>query len=206
MKKTIWMPFVLGAALGIIDFISLAVNFLIPLGPFGATGPQEIFLIMSAALGGPLGLLVANLLQESGIFIFFLKNEVSSDQLWSMGILFSTADFFAHLFALLPVVYCYKLLHQRTKKPYTFLGGWVLIVVIYYGLLVFFQYYLLGRLVPETPPLSVLYQNNLPEFAVVAIVTTLIWVALPVRYRKPLWYETRPISSLTTDVPASEET
>lgn len=200
------MPLVLGVALGIIDFISLAVNFLIPLGPLGATGPQEIFLIISAALGGPLGLLAANLLQESGIFIFFLKNEILPDQLWSMGILFSTADFTAHLIALLAVAYCYKLLHQRTKLPYAFLGGWVLIVVIYYGLLVFFQYFLFGLVVPEIPPLSVLYQNNLPEFAVVTIVTTLIWVALPVRYRKPLWYETRPISPLTTDMPASEET
>ena len=197
MKKTIWMPLVLGGALGLVDFVSLAVNFLIPLGPLGATGPHEIFLIMSAALGGPLGLLVANILHESGIFIFFLNNEISPDLIWSTGILVSTADFTAHLIALLVAAYCYKFLHQRAKKPSAFLGGWVLIVVIYYALLVLLQFSLIGLVFPDTPSLSMLYQNNLPEFLVVAIISTLIWFALPVRYRKPLWVEHQPVSPQT---------
>jgi len=205
VKKTIWMPLVLGAALGLVDFISLAVNFLIPLGPLGATGPQEIFLTISAALGGPLGLLVANFLHESGVFLFFLKNELSPDLLWSSGVLFATADLVAHLVALLAVAYGYRFLYQRAQKLYVFCAGWVLIVCIYYGLLVFLQFFLLGLVVTGVPGLSVLYQNNLPEFAVVIIVSTLIWIALPARYRKPLWYEVQPVPTLNKDETTSQE-
>jgi hypothetical protein len=205
VKKTIWMPLVLGAALGLVDFISLAVNFLIPLGPLGATGPQEIFLTISAALGGPLGLLVASFLHESGVFLFFLKNELSPDLLWSTGVLFATADLVAHLVALPAVAYCYRFLYQRAQKLYVFCAGWILVICIYYGLLVFLQFFLLGLVVTDVPGLSVLYQNNLPEFAVVAIVSTLIWVALPARYRKPLWYEMQPLPTLNKDGTTSEE-
>lgn len=187
MKKTIWIPIVIGGALGLLDFISLAVNFLIPIPPFGATGPQEIFLTISAALGGPLGLLIANFFHDLGGFIFFLKNEFSPDQYWSTGVLFATADFAAHFVALLAVTYCYRFLQQGAKKVYAFFAGWVLIVVIYYSLLVLLQSSLIGLVVPIKHSLSTLFQNNLPEFLVVLITTTLIWVALPRRYHKPLW-------------------
>lgn len=205
MKKTIWKPLVLGATLGLVDFVSLAVNFLLPLGPLGATGPQEIFLTMSAALGGPLGLLVASFLHESGVFLFFLKNEFSPDMLWSTGMLFATADLVAHLVALLAVAYCYRFLYQRVQKLVVFCAGWVLIVFIYYGLLVFLQYLLLGLVVIDVPGLSILYQNNLPEFAVVVIISTLSWVALPARYRKTLWYDMQPVPTPNKDEIASKE-
>ena len=189
MKKTLWIPLVLGGVLGLLDFVSLAVSFLIPLGPFGATGPQEIAVIISAALGGPLGLLVANFLQELGIYIFFLKSQFLPEQMLSTGVLFPIADFIAHTLALLAVAYCYRFLHQRAKKVTAFFAGWVLIIVIYYTLLVLLQSTLLGLVISDKPPLSTLFQNNLPEFFVVVIISTLIWIALPARYRRPLWYE-----------------
>jgi hypothetical protein len=88
VKKTIWIPLAIGGALGVLDFISLAVDFLIPLGPFGATGPQEIILTISAALGGPVGLLITSLLQEVGIYLFFLSTQLPPDQMLSLGSLF----------------------------------------------------------------------------------------------------------------------
>lgn len=201
VKKTIWMPFVLGAALGLLDMVSLAVNFLIPLGPYGATGPQEVFVIISAALGGPLGLLVANFLQELGIYFFFLKTQFLLEQMPSTGVLFATADFAAHLLALLAVAYGYRFMHQRVQKVSTFCAGWVLIVVIYYALLVLLQSSLIGLIIPDIPPLSVLYLNNLSEFLVVTIISTLIWVALPMRYRRPLWYEPKQAKDLRVETP-----
>jgi hypothetical protein len=205
MKKTIWMPLVLGGALGLVDFVSLVVNFLIPLGPFGATGPQEIFIIMSAALGGPLGLLVANILHEMGILVFFLVAQFSPEQISSTGVIFASADFTAHLLASLAVAYGYRFLYHRGKKVSTFVAGWVLIVVIYYALLVLLQSSLLGFIIPDKPPISVLYQNNLPEFLVVATISTLIWIALPARFRKPVWIELQPVPQPTKDGSASTE-
>jgi len=191
VKKTIWLPIVLGSALGLLDFVSMAVDFLIPLGPYGATGPQEVFIIMSAALGGPLGLSVECLLHEVGHHFFFLKSLFSPEQMSSTGTLYSIADFSAHILATLAVAYCYKLLHQRAKKVYVFFGGWILIAVFYYTLLVLLQFFLIGFII-DLPPLSVLFRNFIPEFLVVAIVTTFIWIALPARFHRPLWIEPEP--------------
>ncbi len=69
-------------------------------------------------------------------------------------------------------------------------GGWILIVVIYYSLLVPLQFFLIGFVI-DLPPLSVLFRSFLPEFLVVTIITILIWAALPLRYHRPLWYEAK---------------
>ena len=198
VKKTIWIPLVLGAALGLLDLVSIAVDFIIPLGPYGATGPQEVFITMSAALGGPLGLSVACLLQEVGHHFFSLKALFSPEQMASTGTLYSIADFSAHILAALAVAYCYKFLHQRAKKDYVFFGGWILILVFYYTLLVLLQFFLIGFVI-DLPPLSALYRNFLLEFLVVTIISTLIWVALPRRYRRPLWIELQPAARITED-------
>jgi hypothetical protein len=188
VKKTIWVPFVLGSALGLLDLVSIAVDFIIPLGPYGATGPQEVFITMAAALGGPLGLSVACLLQEVGHHFFSLNALFSPEQMLSKGILYSIADFSAHILAALAVAYGYKFLHQRAKKTYAFFGGWILLVVFYYTLLVPLQFFLIGFVI-DLPTLSALFRNFLLEFLVVTVISTLIWVALPRRYRKPQWYE-----------------
>ena len=198
VKKTIWIPLVLGGALGILDFASLAGDFLIPLGPYGATGPQEVFITMSAALGGPLGLAVTCLLQELGHHFFGLKALFSPEQIMSTGTLYSIADFSAHILAALAVAYCYKLLDQRAKKVYVFFGGWILIVGFYYTLLVLLQFILIGFVI-DMPTLSALYMNFLPEFLVVTSISTLIWVALPRRYHRPLWIELQPAARITED-------
>lgn len=199
MKKKIWIALILGGALGSLDFISIAVDFLIPLGPFGATGPQEILTTMSAALGGPLGALVTSALQELGVFLFFLRGEFPPGEIYSRGVLFSTADLVAHLLGCLVVAFGYRILYQRAKKAIVFFAGWILLVIIYYTVLVPMQSLLLGLVVPVTSPLIVLFRNNLPEFLVVTTVSTLIWVALPKRFHRPRWYEVEPVDTSTKD-------
>jgi hypothetical protein len=206
MRKTIWIPLVLGGVLGLLDFVSLAVDFLIPLGPFGATGPQEILVIMSAALGGPIGLVIALVFQDLGIYLYFLNSQFLPEQMSSLGVLTSLADFAAHFLALLVLAYGYKLLHQRAKKIYTYLSGWILLIVIYYTFLVFFQSYLIGLVIKVHHPLSVAFQNNFPELIVVVIISTLILIALPEKYRRPLWIEQQPQSPPTVDGTVSKET
>lgn len=188
MKKTIWLPLVLGITLGLLDFVSWAGDFLIPLGPYGATGPQEVFITLSAALGGPLGLATTCLLHELGNYSFGLKSLFSPEQMSSTGTLYSIADFAAHIVAAMTAAYGYKLLHHRAKKIYVYIGGWMLIIVVYYTLLVSLQFILIGFII-DLPPLSVLFRNFLPEFLVVVIITSLILLALPRRYRRLLWLE-----------------
>ena len=191
MKKPVWIPIVIGGLLGILDLASWAGDFVIPLGPYGATGPQEIFITMSAALGGPLGLFVTCLLHEVGNYAFSLVTLFSPEEVASTGTLYSIADFSAHVLAALTVAYCYKVLHERAQKEYVFIAGWILVVVIYYTLLVPLQFFLVGFVI-DLPPLSVLFRNFLPELLVVAIISMLMWIALPRRYRRPLWFQRSP--------------
>lgn len=205
MRKSIWIPLILGGVLGILDFVSLAVNFLIPLGPFGATGPQEILVLMAAALGGPWGFFVAQIFHDLGIYFYFLHMQLSPEQMASLGVLFVLADFSAHILALSVVAWGYKFLHQRAQKIYTFCAGWILIVIIYYTLLVLLQSLLIGLVVQVQHPLSEIFQNNLPEFLVVTLITTLILLALPNKYRKPLWIKQQQFPSAPTDAEISQE-
>jgi hypothetical protein len=192
MRKTIWIPLALGGGLGLLSFISSAVDFLVPPGFSGvAAGPQEIPLLIAAGIGGPLGLLVAGFIHESGIYLFLFESTFAQDHVSSTAILFALADFASHLVALLATAYLYRFVHQRTRKMYIFLTAWLLIVTIYYALLVLLQALLGGRVVPGTPPFSTLLQNFLPEYQVVLILTTLILLALPRRLLKPLWYESK---------------
>jgi len=189
MKKTIWIPLVLGITLGLLDFVSFGVHWVIQIASFGAIGPQETLVVISAALGGPVGLFATNFLQELGMHIFLLKGDFPGQRL--LEVLISIADFFAHTIALLGVTYCYRFLHQRAKKASIFFAGWILIVMIYYILLLPVQSLLHNLLVPDLLPLLTLVRGAPPEFLMVTILSTIILFALPARYRKPLWYESK---------------
>jgi hypothetical protein len=191
MKKTIWMPLVLGITLGLVDFLSLGVHWVIRIASFGQIGPQEVLVIISAALGGPLGLLAANFFQELGMHLFLLKGDFPG-QPW-LEVSISIADFIAHALALLVVAYSYRFLHQRAKKAYIFFSGWILIILIYYALLLPLQSLVHNLLVPGLIPLPTLVRGSPPEFLVVMIISTLFLIALPKRYRKPLWYESQQV-------------
>ena len=197
MKKTIRIPLVLGITLGLLDFLSLGVHWVIRIASFGAIGPQEVLVIISAALGGPVGLFAANFLQELGMHIFLLKGDFPGQRLLEVSI--SIADFIAHTIALLAVAFCYRFLHQRAKKAITFFAGWILITVIYYILLLPLQSLGHNLLVPDLLPLLTLVRGSPPEFLMVVIISTLVLIALPVRYRRPLWIAVQPAPPPTED-------
>jgi len=197
MKKTIWIPLVLGITLGLLDFVSFGVHWVIQIASFGAIGPQEILVVISAALGGPVGLFVTNFLQELGMHIYLLKGDFPGQRMLEVSI--SIADFIAHTIALLAVAYGYRFLHQRAKKATTFMAGWILITVIYYIVLLPLQSLLHNLLVPGLLPLDTLVRGAPPEFLMVAFISTLILIALPARYRRPLWIENRPTTPSDMD-------
>lgn len=189
MKRTIWIPLVLGLALGLLDFLSFGFHWVIRIASFGAIGPQETLVVLSAALGGPLSGIVTNFLQELGMHIFLLKGDFPGQP--QVEVVISIVDFIAHTIALLAVAYCYRFLHQRAKKGYIFFAGWILIVVIYYILLLPLQALVHNLIIPDLLPLSTLVRGSPPEFLMVAIISSLVWIALPTRYRKPQWYESK---------------
>jgi hypothetical protein len=191
VKKTIWIPLVLGIALGLLDYVSIAVHFVLPTSEETFVGPQEVFVLVSAALGGPLGLFITSLFQEAAVHLFLLKGQLPPEQA-PLEIFVSTADFIAHLLAGLPVVYCYRFLHQRAKRAITFSVGWIPIVMIYYALLLSLQSLLYNIVIPGMLPLFVWVQSSLMEVLVAAIISSLVWIALPARYRRPLWIDVQP--------------
>jgi hypothetical protein len=192
MKKTIWRPLLLGLAFGALSFFSSAVGFFIHTGIAGAIGPHEIFMTLSAALGGPLGLFVASVIHTVGAHIYLMK---APPELAVPALHNSMGDFVARTLALLAVAYCYKYLHQRAQKVVTFIFGWILIIGIYYALLLPLQALDWALTLPGYLSLSTIVQSAPPEIFSVAIITTLIWIALPVRSRKPLWYEPKQASN-----------
>lgn len=195
MKKWIWRPLVLGITLGLLDFVSIAVRFVLPTFWETYVGPQEIFVTISAALGGPLGLFVTSFLQEAAVHFFLLKGQLPLEQA-PLEIFISIADLVAHILASLAVVYCYSFLYQRAKKAIAFFAGWILIVIIYYSLLLPLQSILYNLVIPDILPLSGWVQSSLPEVLAVVVISPLVWMALPARSRKPLWIAPHPVPPL----------
>ena len=182
------MPLVLGVTFGALSFFSSAVGFFIHYGVAGAVGPHEIFMVLSAALCGPWGLFVASIIHIAGAHIFLMH---APPELATPALLNSVGDFIARAIALLAVAYCYEYLYQRAQKAMSFFAGWILIVGIYYALLLPLQALDWAITLPGYLSLSTIVQNAPPEILTVVIITSLIWFALPVRYRRPLWYESK---------------
>ena len=87
--------------------------------------------------------------------------------------------------------FAYRFLHERAKKSFlVLLAGWVLVVVIYYFVVLTpIQVLLVNTFIPGFGTYMDFVSVIWPEFLATTFVTTLIWFALPIRYRIPLWYE-----------------
>ena len=185
MKKTAWIPIAIGMASAALIIAAAEANFFIPLGPDTSMGIGELFTTLSAAIGGPIASLTT-IFVAYGV-VGMLHPEYFPD-LPSLYIILE--DAIAHLSAMLMVVLIYtKFLYPRARRTGFFLAGWFLLVCAYYFLALL--------------PLSVVFLNLidpsrgatyfdfargfLPEVLGTAIITTLIWLAAPIRYRRPLW-------------------
>lgn len=185
VKRTIWIPVLIGMVSAALIIAAAEANFFIPLGPDTSMGIGELFTTLSSALGGPIAS-ITTIFVTYGV-VGMLHPEYFPD-LPSLYIILE--DAIAHLSAMLMVVLIYtKLLYPRARKTGFFLAGWFLLICAYYFLALL--------------PLSVVFLNLidpsrgatyfdfargfLPEVLGTAIITTLIWLAAPIRYRRPLW-------------------
>jgi len=187
VKKTVWIPIIIAMVSTALIIAAAEANFFIPLGNDTSMGIGELFTTLSAALGGPIASFVT-------IFVVYgvvgmLHPEYFPDTISTYIII---ADATAHLCAMLVVaIGYYKLLYPRARKTGFFLVGWFLLVCAYYYLAFLPLSVVLLNL--ADPSFGATYpffaRNFIPEALGTAVITTLVWVASPVRYRRPQWIE-----------------
>ena len=185
VKKTIWIPIVIGVISAVLNILISEAHFAIPIGPNAFIGIVEISNTLSASLGGPIALIITILVTNFGHFI--LNLELYSDMQFTI---LAIADALIHIVALLVVaISYYRFLYPRWNKTGLFLVGWWLTLSVYYYLaLLPLQTALINFSIPSFgatyPSFARIF---LPEFLATLMITTLIWFALPVHYRRSRW-------------------
>ncbi len=185
MKKVIWIPIVGGLIFGTLSFLVSAVNFTIAISDDLILGPWEILNTISAALFGPIGLLITELGTDIGAYFYLIKDVYPAPQ----DLHFIMGDYVAHVVAMLATAFGYRLIYKRAKMP-LLLGGWVLTLCIFYTLLWLIQVPLFNIAVPGLGATFMGYTRDaIPEFITTTVITSLILLALPQRLRRPQWVE-----------------
>lgn len=190
MKKTIWQPLILGTALGILAGIATVtgLSFLTPGITANAVGFYGTLLLLSAALGGPLAGAIA-----SAIFLVISALFGSPDL---KAVITDPAVFWSNLLAvgtiLALVGFAYRFIFERWRMPARLLP-WAGIVIAYY-LLVSPVSITLQNLSVDTaslilPEVLYSYETYIPQAIFDIFITSLIFIALPLRYSRPLWFE-----------------
>ena len=187
VKKTTWVPIIGGLIFGAISYLITAANITVQVSADIILGPWEIINTLSAALFGPIGLLITELGLDISGYVYFIKGTFPGPQ----DIYFMVGDYFAHTISMLLVAFGYRFIYQRLKMP-RLLAGWILLMGIYYFVEVALAASLFNIAVPGLGASYAVYFSNVRlEFILVTVITSLILLALPERYRRPLWYESK---------------
>ena len=203
MKKTIWRPLMLGIIFGLLAGIATAtgLTFLTPGVTDNAIGFYVTLFLLAAALGGPLAGGIAPALMII-ISAYFGPPEM-------IEIITVPAVFWSNLVSLVITVVlvslAYRMIFERLKMPMRLLA-WAGIIIAYYFISIpasiIPQYLLLGDPPSEILP-AVLYgyQTYVPQAIFDIFFTSLVFIALPIRYRRPLWYGLQPIPPIAEEKP-----
>jgi len=198
MKKTIWLPIIIGTLFAALILMVSEVEFVIPLGNNYSIGIGEIFNMFSAALGGPIAVIVTLLVASIGHFL--LNPDLYTN---AQFIFIVIADAVIHVGAMLAVTLIYsRVLFPRARKIGVFVMGWWLTVgVYYYVILLPLQVALLNF---ADPGFGATYPSFarifLPEFLGTGVITTLLWFALPARFRRPQWMEPKNVPDQSDEI------
>jgi len=185
VKKTISGPIIGGFILGALSFLTTVANLTIQISQDLILGPWEIFNTISAALFGPIGLLITELGLDISGYLYLIRGVYPAPQ----DVYFIIGNYAAHCVAMLAVAFGYRFIHRRMKMP-RLLAGWVLFMVIYYLVGVPMSVFLHNLAVPGLGATFAGYFGGVRlEFVLVAVITSLILLALPDRYRRPWWIE-----------------
>ena len=174
----------LALVFGVIGFliIYLELFFVIP-GTSIITDPRELFVIIGSALTGPIGGAIVGALSSiydptPDIRIYVMIQHIIGGFLF--GLLYK------------------KLVYEKAAMPF-FIVRWIFLVFCYYFIFyipAFAVTFLIDKEIFKIlvhadssffDSLIFLYKSLLPEFIFTTAFTALIFIALPQRYRKPLW-------------------
>jgi hypothetical protein len=201
MKKTIWIPIVISLLFAFFGWLILIAGFNLPIPGLDAyVGVSEIFNLIAAILGGPITVVIGNFL--FGIFGYSLI--VSQAHPWPTSFYLTLADVVAHIISLMLVSFCYRSIYERVKrnnqakKNVYAVTSWILICIGYYFVLVPLQVSFVNLVISGMFTFSDLFRGTLPEILATTFITAFILLALPERYRRPLWYESKP-GTLSTE-------
>lgn len=190
MKRTVWLPLVIGAMFGLLAGAATVtgLSFLVESSDTSsAIGFFITLLLLAAAFGGPLAGAIA-----PAIFIAVSLWYGPADM---RAVLSEPAVFWTNtitlgvLFAL--VGFAYRRIFERGRMPGRLLPWAGVVLAIYLlnsPIIISLQYYLLGEVDP-LPAILFSYRAYWPQALFDIFVTSLIFVALPERYRRPWWYE-----------------
>jgi len=185
MKKTVRIPIIGGFIFGALSFLITAANITVQISDELILGPWEIINTLSAALFGPIGLLITELGLDISAYIYFIKGTFPAPQ----DLYFMVGNFLAHISAMLVTAFGYRFIYARLKMP-LLLVGWVLVMGMNYFVGASLQVILFNIAVPGLgATFAVWFSNIRLEFILVSVVTSLVLVALPERYRRPQWVE-----------------
>ena len=203
MKKTIWQPVLLGVAFGLLAGISITVglSFVIstPLTT-GVIGFHIVLFLLSASIGGPLAGFITPAICVIFITLFGAPEFV---EFLSRPNIFWTNMFVPGMVMALAGI-AYRLVFERVKMP-TRLLPWVGIVIATYVInsptILSIQYYFGGDNF-ATLPSAILsaYKDYIPQAISDIFLTSLIFIALPMRYHRPLWYEPKKSLDQSGDI------
>lgn len=185
VRKTISTPILGGLILGALSYLTTAANFTVQISEELFLGPWEIFNVLSAALFGPIGLLITELGLDVSGYVYLIRGAYPAPH----DAYFIIGNYVAHIVALIAVASGYWYIYRRMNMPHL-LSGWVLIMGIYYLVGVSLSVVLHNIAVPGLgASFSSYFSSVRLEFLLVTFITSLILLALPDRYLKPQWYE-----------------
>jgi hypothetical protein len=175
---------------GGVALVIVLAELIIPIPGTGVvTDPREIFTTFGAAVTGPLGGIIVGVL--AGIGEAFIGDPQSRIPL---------ASLLAHVSGGLWLGFAYKrLAYERLEMPLRLLGWTGLVLIFYYvfavpgfiiGQLSFYpdlyiEFY--GEGASFAQAYAILGKGALPEALFTSVITSLVFVALPRKYRRPLW-------------------
>jgi len=198
ITKTIQVPIIIGIVSAALILLASEAEFVIPLGNNYSIGIGEILNTLSAALGGPIAVIITLLVTSIGHFL--LNPDLYASPQFVFIVL---ADAIAHMCAMIVLSTSYhRVIYHRAGTTGIFVIGWWLTIAVYYYLIllplqvVFLNY--------ADPGFGATYPSFarifLPEFLGTAAITNLILFASPARYRRPQWFVSKKTSEQSDEV------
>jgi hypothetical protein len=190
VKKTIWQPLVLGVVLGLLAGIATVTGLSFLASSFDTNAVIGIYaplLLLAAALGGPLAGAIASTML---VIISTLFGPPDLQE-----VLREPAVFWSNVLAVGTVVVlvgiAYRLVFERVGMPARLLA-WAGIVIAYYFIQVPASITPQRLLLGESgliPAILFTYKSFIPQAIFDIFITSLVFIALPSSYRRPLWYK-----------------